>query len=125
MLHLHPLRALQLMMTHCSIPSICRRLEAVREIYLSKIFLGQGDLLYSSKSRVVAEIIEDEVGRHDFLLTPCSKDTFRLIYNDMNPHRGCEENLLAAFAEMGLTHHSLPTTFNLFMNVVIDKVVCE
>jgi hypothetical protein len=89
--------------------------------YLSKLFLGQGDKLYSSKSRVVAEIIEDKVGRHDFLLTPCSKDTFRIIYNDKHPHHGCEGNLLMAFSDMGIKLNALPTTFNLFMNVVIDK----
>jgi uncharacterized protein YcgI (DUF1989 family) len=89
--------------------------------YLSKIFLSEGDTLYSSKSRPMARIIEDKVGRHDFLLTPCSKDTFRIIYNDKNPHHGCEGNLLNAFSELGITRTSLPTTFNLFMNVLIDQ----
>lgn len=88
--------------------------------YLSKLFLGEGDTLFSSKSRKMAKIIEDKVGRHDFLLTPCSKDTFSIIYGDKHPHHGCEGNLLMAFHEMGIMHKALPTTFNLFMNVVID-----
>jgi uncharacterized protein YcgI (DUF1989 family) len=88
--------------------------------YLSKIFLTEGDILYSSKSRPIAKIVEDKVGRHDFLLTPCSKDTFRIIYNDKNPHHGCEGNLLNAFSDLGISLRSLPTTFNLFMNVIID-----
>lgn len=89
--------------------------------YLSKIFLAEGDLLYSSKSRPVAKIVEDKVGRHDFLLTPCSKDTFRIIYQDKHPHHGCEGNLIKAFSEFGMELNALPTTFNLFMNVVIDQ----
>lgn len=89
--------------------------------YLSKIFLSEGDLLYSSKSRPMAKIVEDTVGRHDFLLTPCSKDTFRIIYGDDRPHHGCEGNLLKSFSEMGISKNSLPTTFNLFMNVLIDE----
>ena len=89
--------------------------------YLSKIFIAQGDVLYSSKSIPVAKVIEDKVGRHDFLLTPCSKDTFRIIYGDKNPHRGCEGNLIAAFKDLGLVHNALPTTFNLFMTVDIDQ----
>lgn len=89
--------------------------------YLSRIFVGNGDILYSSKSRPMAKIIEDKVGRHDFLLTPCSKDTFKIIYNDQHPHHGCEGNLLKGFKELGLNLNALPTTFNIFMNVVLDS----
>jgi uncharacterized protein len=89
--------------------------------YLSKIFVTAGDILYSSKSRPMAKIIEDKVGRHDFLLTPCSKDTFRLIYGDEHPHHGCEGNLIKAFAELDIKLDTLPTTFNIFMNVIISE----
>ena len=89
--------------------------------YMSKLFLSSGDTLYSSKSIPMAKIIEDKVGRHDFLLTPCSKDTFSIIYSDKNPHHGCEGNLLKAFGDMGLNLSSMPTTFNVFMNVVIGE----
>jgi len=89
--------------------------------YMSKLFLSSGDTLYSSKSIPMAKIIEDKVGRHDFLLTPCSKDTFSIIYSDKNPHHGCEGNLLKAFLGMGLKLSSMPTTFNVFMNVIINE----
>lgn len=89
--------------------------------YLSKIFVANGDTLYSSKSRPMAKIIEDKVGRHDFLLTPCSKDTFKIIYQDHNPHHGCEGNLLQNLKDLGIELNALPSTFNIFMNVVIDQ----
>lgn len=89
--------------------------------YLSKIFINEGDILYSSKSKPMAQIIEDTVGRHDFLLTPCSRDTFTIIYGDQNPHHGCEGNLLHHFKELGIHQESLPTTFNIFMNVVLNE----
>jgi uncharacterized protein YcgI (DUF1989 family) len=89
--------------------------------YMSKIFLSTGDTLYSSKSKPMAKIVDDKVGRHDFLLTPCSRDTFRIIYGDTHPHHGCEGNLLKAFAEQGLNLSQMPTTFNLFMNVVLKE----
>jgi uncharacterized protein len=89
--------------------------------YLSKIYVGKGDTLYSSESRPMAKIVEDTVGKHDFLLTPCSKDTFRIIYGDQDPHRGCEGNLLGAFRKQGLDLPSLPVTFNIFMNVVLSE----
>ena len=88
--------------------------------YLESIFLKEGDVLYSSESRPMAKIVEDKVGRHDFLLTPCSKDTFRIIYGDKNPHHGCEGNLQRAFKEHGMDLRSLPITFNLFMNVLVS-----
>lgn len=89
--------------------------------YQEKIFLTKGDVLYSNISRPMAKIISDEVGRHDFLLTPCSKDTFRIIYGDKDPHHGCEGNLINAFARQGIELKSLPVTFNLFMNVDVSE----
>ena len=53
--------------------------------YASRLFLTTGDILYSNRSNPMLVIGEDQVGRHDFTLTPCSKDTFRIIYGDRNP----------------------------------------
>lgn len=88
--------------------------------YASRIYLTTGDPLYSNRSNVMLDIVEDMVGRHDFLLTPCSKDTFRIIYGDTDPHRGCFGNLAAALAPHGVTEDMIPTAFNCFMNVPID-----
>jgi uncharacterized protein YcgI (DUF1989 family) len=88
--------------------------------YASRIYLTTGDLLYSNRSTVMLEIIADEVGRHDFLLTPCSKDTFRIIYGDTDPHRGCFGNLAAALEPYGVTEDMIPIAFNCFMNVAVD-----
>ena len=88
--------------------------------YASKIYLTVGDLLYSNRSNPMLEIIEDDVGRHDFLLTPCSKDTFRIIYGDENPHRGCFGNLATALAPYGVGEDMIPTAFNCFMNVAVE-----
>nr|WP_295662680.1 urea carboxylase-associated family protein [Polymorphobacter sp.] len=88
--------------------------------YASKIYLTTGDPLYSNRSRIMLRIVEDMVGRHDFLLTPCSADTFRIIYGDTEPHRGCFGNLAAALAPYGLGPDAIPTAFNVFMNVPVD-----
>ena len=93
--------------------------------YASKIFLTTGDLIYSNRSNVLLEIIADDVGRHDFLLTPCSKDTFRIIYGDSQPHRGCFGNLAAALEPFGIAPDRIPVAFNLFMNVAVDGVSGE
>lgn len=88
--------------------------------YASRIYLTTGDPLYSNRSNVMLRIIEDTVGRHDFLLTPCSKETFRIIYGDKEPHRGCFGNLSAALEPHGIRPDQIPVAFNCFMNVPID-----
>jgi uncharacterized protein len=88
--------------------------------YASKLFLSTGDNLYSNRSNPMLKIVRDDVGRHDFLLTPCSRDTFRIIYGDTDPHQGCFGNLANALAPWGITPDMIPTAFNCFMNVVIN-----
>lgn len=87
--------------------------------YAGKLFLTTGDPLYSNRSNVMLRILEDTVGRHDFLLTPCSKDTFRILYGDEHPHRGCFGNLAEALEPYGVGPDQIPTAFNIFMNVTI------
>jgi len=48
--------------------------------YANTIYLTAGHTLYSNRSRPMWTIVEDTVGRHDFLLTPCSPETFTIIY---------------------------------------------
>lgn len=90
--------------------------------YASRIYLTTGDPLYSNRSNVLLRIVEDTVGRHDFLLTPCSADTFRIIYGDANPHRGCFGNLAAALEPYGIVPDRIPVAFNCFMNVPVDGI---
>ncbi len=93
--------------------------------YASRIYLTVGDPLYSNRSRVMLEITSDDVGRHDFLLTPCSKDTFRIIYGDADPHQGCFGNLAQALAPYGILPDMIPVAFNCFMNVPVDGTTGE
>ena len=88
--------------------------------YASRLYLTTGDLLYSNRSNVMLEIVSDDVGRHDFLLTPCSKETFAIIYGDTDPHRGCFGNLAEALAPWDIEPDQIPVAFNCFMNVPIN-----
>jgi uncharacterized protein YcgI (DUF1989 family) len=88
--------------------------------YAETIFLTTGHPFYSNRSNVMFNIIEDTVGRHDFLLTPCSADTFRIIYGHENPHRGCFGNLCAALEPYGIDPDDIPITFNVFMHVTVN-----
>lgn len=88
--------------------------------YAETIRLTKGHKLYSNRSRVMLEIVEDTVGMHDFLLTPCSVDTFDHFYPDLPRHRGCFGNLAAALEPYGVVPDRIPVAFNCFMNVPVD-----
>lgn len=88
--------------------------------YEETIRLTTGNVLWSNRSNPMLDIIEDTVGRHDFLLTPCSEATFRHFYPTEPVHRGCFGNLAAALAPYGVEPDAIPVAFNIFMNVPVD-----
>jgi uncharacterized protein YcgI (DUF1989 family) len=88
--------------------------------YASRIYLTKGDQIYSNRSNIMLRIVEDTVGRHDFLLSPCSREMFRILYGDTEPHRGCFGNLAEALAPFGIAADSIPAAFNCFMNVPVN-----
>lgn len=101
--------------------------EDVREVisngrtfdYEQTINLTTGNRLWSNRSRPMLTICEDTVGRHDFLLTPCSEATFRHFYPEQPVHRGCFGNMAEALAPHGVEPDMIPCAFNLFMNVPV------
>ncbi|HUQ65992.1 MAG TPA: urea carboxylase-associated family protein [Flavitalea sp.] len=88
--------------------------------YAETIFLTTGHPLFSNRSNVMLEIKEDTVGRHDFLLTPCSSEMFRIIYGHEHPHRGCFGNLSEALKPYHIQPDAIPICFNVFMHVAVD-----
>lgn len=87
--------------------------------YEETIALTTGNVLWSNRSSKMLTIIADSVGGHDFLLTPCSEDTFRHFYPDKPVHRGCFGNLADALAPHGVVEDAIPVAFNCFMNVPV------
>ena len=83
--------------------------------------LTTGARLWSNRSNIMLEVEDDSAGVHDFLLTPCSKDTFRHFYPDKPVHRGCFGNLADALEHYGVSEDDIPTAFNVFMNVPVDS----
>ncbi len=87
--------------------------------YEETLQLSEGNQLWSNRSQAMLSIIEDKVGTHDFLLTPCSEDTFRHFYPEKPVHRGCFGNLAEALAPYGIEPDQIPCAFNVFMNVPV------
>ena len=88
--------------------------------YQSKIYLTEGDVLWSSDSKPMFTIVRDDVRRHDFLLTPCSQEMFEILYKHVGHHPSCFENLKNAFAPFGVGPERIGTTFNIFMRVDVS-----
>jgi uncharacterized protein YcgI (DUF1989 family) len=93
--------------------------------YASRIFLTSGDVLYSNRSNPMLTIVHDDVGRHVFSLTACSKEMFRIIYGDDQPHHGCQGNLERAMAPYGVGADRIPIAFNVFMHVDVNAKTGE
>lgn len=87
--------------------------------YEETISLTAGNRLWSNRSNAMLTIVADTVGRHDFLLTPCSEATFRHFYPEHPVHRGCFGNLAEALAPYGIEPDMIPCAFNVFMNVPV------
>ncbi len=88
--------------------------------YAETIYLTTGHILYDQNSVPLLTITADTCGRHDFLLTPCSPETFSIIYGNTEYHPSCYENLWGNLAAFGVHPHEIPTAFNVFMNVQVD-----
>jgi uncharacterized protein YcgI (DUF1989 family) len=90
--------------------------------YGETIYFTTGHQLFSNRSRPMLTITEDTCGRHDFLLTPCSQQTFDLLYPELEgaDHPSCHENLAKALAPFGVAPDRIGTTLNIFMNVWTD-----
>lgn len=88
--------------------------------YAETIYLTKGHSFYSNRSNIMFDLVEDTVGKHDFLLTPCSAEMFSIIYGHTEPHKGCFGNLRDALQPYGIQPDQIPICFNIFMNVPVD-----
>lgn len=85
------------------------------------IFITKGHHLWSNRSQKLMEILEDTNGRNDFLLAPCSPETFQILYDNPNYHPSCFENLAKNLKEFDIQPDDIPTAFNIFMNVQLAQ----
>ncbi len=89
--------------------------------FQEKILIGKGDFLWSNRCNKMMEILEDTNGRNDFLLAPCSPETFEIMYGKNEYHPSCFENLSKNLEKFEIEPDDIPTAFNIFMNVQWDQ----
>ena len=85
------------------------------------ILISTDNYLWSNRSNKMMKILEDTNGRNDFLLAPCSPETFRIMYNHDGYHPSCFENLYTNLEPYAIAPDDVPTAFNIFMNVQFDS----
>ncbi|MFI8378318.1 DUF1989 domain-containing protein [Leeuwenhoekiella sp. NPDC079379] len=85
------------------------------------ILLTTGNFIWSNLGNKLLKIIEDTNGRNDFLLAPCSQETFEIMYGIKEEHPSCFNNLTNALKKFDIPYYDIPTAFNVFMNVQFDQ----
>lgn len=89
--------------------------------YAETINITTGNILYSCIDEPLMEIVQDKNGQNDCLLAPCSPGTFKHFYNKEDGRIGCLGNLRKAFSAEGVNPDLITSTFNIFMNVQINR----
>ena len=90
--------------------------------YNGKIFLSEGDILYSNRSNPMLTIIADQVGRNMMLYAPCSQVMFEKTYDMTEPHPNCLDNLHGNLKKYGVQESQITVPFNIFMNIELSPV---
>tara|TARA_R110002124_G_scaffold254044_2_gene419465 strand:- start:3545 stop:4120 length:576 start_codon:yes stop_codon:yes gene_type:complete len=81
------------------------------------LLLTTGNFIWSNRSNKMMKILQDTNGRNDFLLAPCSPETFKIMYDQEEYHPSCFENLYVNLKKYNIEPDDIPTAFNIFMNV--------
>jgi len=77
-----------------------------------------GDVLYSHRSTPLMRIVNDLVGVHDLLLSPCSRVMFERRGEYRHP--SCHENLYRALEPFSIGADEVTATLNVFMDVRVE-----
>ncbi len=88
--------------------------------YNNRLFLTEGHVLYSNRSRPMLTITADHIATHTCLYAPCSQEMFEIAYAVSGPHPNCLDNLNMNLAAYDLTADQIAAPFNIFLNVAIS-----
>jgi uncharacterized protein YcgI (DUF1989 family) len=86
---------------------------------LRRIYVREGDRLYTTLRRPIFELVEDRVGRHDLSIAACDARLYEQRFG-LPEHPNCLDNLSAALAAHGVEPWQVPEPFNVFQNTVVD-----
>lgn len=86
---------------------------------IGKIYVEQGDALYTNKRRSILIMEEDTSGeQHDTLIAACDIYRYSLL-GCKDYHDNCTDNLRAAMRQIGIDNVECPSPLNLWMKIPI------
>lgn len=94
--------------------STCQTRSALRRLYVR-----EGDQLFTNLRRPMFEIVEDRVGRHDLTIAACDARLYAGRHG-LPEHPNCLDNLTGALAPYGIEQWLVPEPFNIFQNSMVD-----
>ena len=80
---------------------------------MRRIYLKQGDQLWTVLRNPMFELVEDTVGVHDFSVPACDSKRYAMDFG-ITEHRSCRENLAGMVSDLGIPYEYLPDPVNLF-----------
>lgn len=87
---------------------------------LGRIFLKQGDQLWSVLRNPMFELVEDTAGEHDFFVAACDPKRYSMDFG-ISEHRSCRENLAGIVADLGIPYEYLPDPVNFFQPTPMEN----
>lgn len=113
--------------------------QARTKVNQDKVYIGNGDVLFSKSNHVMMTIVEDTYrGRHDLQYGMCSKSRFDQLWGMRHtedwkiyfgvrgiqkredfPDHGCWENLIDALKGYDILPEDIPSPFNLYQSMEI------
>ena len=82
-----------------------------------KLMPAVGDGLYTNRRREIMRLVEDtSPGIHDTLMAACNRERYENL-GCREYHDNCQDNMVAALAELGVEAPEVPSPWNLFMNI--------
>lgn len=105
--------------------------QARTKVNQGKIYVSEGDRLYSKSNKVLATITKDTYGKHDLQYGMCSAWVYKNVSHIARfaqqkrgsvPDHGCWESLAKPLEKWGIRPEDIPDPLNVFQTVEIDSM---
>lgn len=91
-------------------------------VAIQKVTPSVGDVMVTNRRNPILTFIEDtSPGIHDILIAACDRYRYEQL-GCKGYHPSCTENLFAALKVQGITPPAVPSPWNMWMNVSLDRL---
>lgn len=87
---------------------------------LRRMNIKPKDIIYTNLYTPMFTVMEDTVGKHDFINSSCRPEMYEFLYQKSD-HASCYHNLNNTLLQHGIYPPDQHYAFNIFMNTVVDE----